>query len=279
MKNLILIIFLFSEISLYAVVSVPFLIEEWNIENAGTGDSVIFKLFENRNYVYLSYIQKWNLINYNSGVIGYSLKNFGNIQAGLYFQTQDDFIEISKEGVALNNYKIYDLGISLGYSRSIISKFISGLKIKYIKSVLYELTGQSQALDVLMKYSFSEKLAFNLSIENMGLGIKFKSGKENNPLPTVFKFGANLLDLNNNLNLYFNFRYYIYETFQIGAGLKFKLSNYLSLFGGYKYLKDSDFYGFSLGGELNYKNFEILYAFLPGEILGNVNKIGLKIEF
>lgn len=281
LKFKLFIFFLFIANSSYSIVTAPFLIEEFNIENSAKADAVDFEFLKNESYIYASYINKWNIIFYNSILANYYFNRIGNIEIRLFMQSQEDFIAITKEGEVSDKFGIYDLGASLRWGRNIISKFNGGAGVKYIRVKVFSTVSDAIAFDFLGSYNLSSNIVINLSVENLGFGLKFEKSEDagRNPLPYAFKSGINFLKIFKDLNLFFSFRYYIYETYQFGLGAELNLTDYFNLYCGYKYSPLSDFYGITTGLSFSYKKFKIDYAFLPGKILGDVHKAGLSFKF
>lgn len=292
MKMMLLFIFLvsafFNPENLNAIVSAGFLMEERSVKAAGVGDALLIELFENQNMVKFGHIIKWNNVNYETIGFNYFKERIGNIGLEMVVQHQKEFTIINSTGDIIGSESIYDFSLAAEYGRNIIAEFDGGIRVKYIKCKLVDRTSETIAFDFVGGYRLKHGIYLNMSTENIGYGLKFdETSRLNNPLPSAFKIGINFLSerkifakgILKNFNLYLNARYYVYEGLQTGVGSEYRIKKLIFIRSGYKYFPENDLVGITTGIGFNYKKLCISYAFIPGEVMGNIHKISLKYNW
>lgn len=265
-----------------AIISAGFLMEEKLARAASMGDATLIEMFENKNFIKFGHITKWNDVNYEIVGINYFKEGVGNVGLELFVQYQKEFMIINRVGDIISTESIYDVSVGIKYGRNIISRFDGGVKFKYIKSKLINWVSDTVAFDFMGKCRLRDGIFLNIIVENVGYGLKFgETSRANNPLPTALKIGLNLLknSILKNFNFFFNTRYYVYEGVQAGIGGEYCISELAFIRIGYKYFPENDLLGITTGVGINYKKLSISYAFIPGEVMGNIHKIYLKYNW
>ncbi len=139
-------------------------------------------------------------------------------------------------------------------------------------------TGSSEALDFNILYKLHPKFSVGAVLHNIGLNVMYLNDSLSDPLPRLFRLGiayepinteylsctfsAELTKVLNNMfynednSFSENLKYEIKEAWK-GIGLEFAFYKIVSVRGGYFYDYEGMRKGFTFGGGINIKNFEL----------------------
>ncbi len=221
-----------------------------------------------------------------------NINKVGAIGIGLSYLYANDFIKTIRsdtpEGFSeVGNFGFYDLIIIAGGAYQISKNITGGLNIKYLSEKIDVEKGETIAFDVGIK---SVKKFFNLisiagSVRNLGGYVKFIDKKESLPLIITggisssfspFKLNRDRDDIIIAMDIVDEVNY----GFKIKSGVEFNLFNLIRIRGGYIFdFNNNSLYNFTAGLGVNYKRFEIGYAFLPFDIMGSTHRFSINVKF
>ena len=249
--------------------------------NPGGLISVNNKIFSFMHINWLADI-KYNALSYvqplkdNSGVFGIAL---GSLDYGTIDMTD----EITKSKIG--TYSAYDRILHISYADKIKffkTYFDAGMNFKYIIQKIDKESAQGIAADFGGQIELQEDWRAGIMVQNIGKMSKFEN--ENDPLPLNVKIGTSYKFIDERFLTALDINFPNDNSPYIALGAEFMLmekaqNNFnLGIRLGYNGL-NSDKKGYSLGFGLNIMQFDLDYAFLPFEELGNTHRIAVNYNF
>ena len=235
---------------------------------------------------YLSYI-----VDINSGHFGYvSPTSVGGLGISITYLDYGKIEETTEKepiGEGLDYYRPSDIAMTASYGIKVNNKLSSGISVKAIYEEIQDYTANGVAIDLGMLYELPIKnLTLGFTAKNLGLQTKafiekkhdlplvFDVGLGYSPFSKALKLGLVLFkpqdgDFNLNLGGEYNWRELIYlRTGYRGMGEDLKTGSG----------KDS-LTGFCAGLGLNMKSYQLDYAFVPFNELGDTHRVSLGMKW
>lgn len=209
----------------------------------------------------------------------------------IYF-TPGEIAKIDEMGNYLGEVVVWRLALKINYSRRVSNNLSFGIGAKFIKQQYFLLdpwihlwpigidgsTGSSWAFDFNARYEVLPRLSLGTVIHNIGPNISNTETGSSNPLPRLFRLGVAYTPIENKYfscslsgevtkvlvgmfaqeenSFWENLKYEIKEAWK-GIGLEFAFYKIVSVRGGYFYDYEGMRKGFTFGGGINIKNFEL----------------------
>ncbi len=243
--------------------------------------------------VSISYID--HLMDINAGTLSYgqNIEGIGSVGAGIiymnygYFNRTDEFLNV------LGTFGATELALAAGIAAHYDENTLVGINIKYIYSSIAEYTSTGLAADLGFLYDIpSQNLTIGGSVLNIGRQLKTYAGV-NELLPLDVKLG--ITKRPEHLPVFLNIDFHQlnenngnfidrFSNFTIGA--EFLMSKSLRLRVGYNNKQRQDLKtgtttglgGFSLGGGLVLKDYQIDYAYNSYGDFGGIQRFSLEIN-
>ena len=235
---------------------------------------------------YLSYIA-----GINSGYFGYALPlGRGSLGVGVvyldYGQIQETTLD-DPDGVNLGCYRPYDLAVIVAYGCKVAGGLNAGINMKGVHEDIQGYTANAIAFDVGTLYDFpANDLTLACSVKNLGLQTKAFI-EEKHDLPLIFDIGLGYSLLADALKIGLNLYQPQGGDFNFNIGGEYCWNKLVSFRMGYKSIgedlktgsdKDS-FTGLSVGLGVNMKMYQLDYAFVPFNELGNTHRLSFGLKF
>ncbi len=178
-----------------------------------------------------------------------------------------------------------DTAISLCYAvqnavPAVLKNLDIGGNLRFIYQTIDEESAFSVMLDAGGYYSVNEKLSLALSIQNIGMAVKFKD--EADPLPLNLKAGAAYKPLDGLTVACDINEYIIDELLYVSMGAEYWIKEIVAFRAGYKYGYDIDSLGeavgFAGGFGLRYWGLRLDYSFAPFGSLGDTHRITISFS-
>lgn len=182
------------------------------------------------------------------------------------------------------SYSAYDQAAALALAGKYGAYSVGG-SVKYIESSIAGVTGSGYAVDLGVKRGLrSIPVAFGLSVQNLGPGIKYIS--QSDKLPLAINAGIAFMPLSGFM-LNFDAKRYVYDKYTaFSVGSEYVLfggpgtMSGLSLRGGLNGAPGQSAAGaFSAGAGIRLMNAELDYAMSPDGVIGGTQRITLKKKF
>lgn len=251
-------------------------------------------------------------LKYSAAAVGYNLKNYGTVTVGFQMfglnnipaDRQNGYADaylqsLVTDHVTSSTFDYQDLAMSVNYSKYVINRLSLGATVKYIHEKIDNVSGSAVAFDFGSVYHIGI-LGWKIGarLNNIGSSIKFYN--QSNPLPLTFAIGTSLYPYSSD-----TFRWMIaadavkqQDTQQlIFAGTQVSFYDLIFLRGGYKFnysgttdggtslrpAVDTTIEGISFGASIQYNisgyNVGVDYTYTQMDLLKNVNRISLRINF
>lgn len=243
--------------------------------------------------VSVSYLK--HLLDVNSGTLSYArpIGQIGSIGAGITYIDYGSFPETDASLNVLGSFGAQELAIVAGIATHYGERILLGVNAKFIYSSIADYSSTALGLDLGVLYEVPEQgITIGGSILSLGKQLKSYAGYTE-PLPLEIKIGITkrpehlpvLLNLNfHRLNQSANRFIDRFGSFSFGA--EFLMSESFRLRGGYNNDQHKDMKlgtsaglaGFSLGGGLVLKEYQIDYAFNSYGKIGGLHRISLGIN-
>lgn len=227
------------------------------------------------SFAYTRWFQELNFFN-----IAGSFKITGNssVNLGGVYLMQDDIFKVTDnngelqqtdETIGLNDFLIVG-----NYSRMFNNNLLAGVNAKMASETLDTKTSSVMAFDAGIIYRFNNNISLGLAGCNVGAS----------DIPLLVRTGISYFwDLKNEIKMPVSLLLAGDVTQQKDSGLKTGIGTelsfwqILSLRTGYSFMDDIN--GLRLGAGIKYKNFIMDFGFTPYSDLGNISRIGLKMNF
>jgi len=204
----------------------------------------------------------------------------------IYF-TPGKIAKVDEEGNYLGEVVVWRLALKINYARRLLDNFSLGIGVKFIKQQygmwdpwgwpLYE-TGSAWAFDFNFLYIILPNLSIGTVLHNIGSDIHYTDIGGSDPLPWLYRLGITYTPIENKYfscslsgevtkvlvsmfaqeenSFWENLKYEIKEAWK-GIGLELTCYKIVSLRGGYFHDEEGARKGFTFGGGINIKNFEL----------------------
>lgn len=182
------------------------------------------------------------------------------------------------------SYSAYDQAAALALAGKYGAYSVGG-SVKYIESSIAGVSGSGYAVDLGVKRGLQTiPVAFGLSVQNLGPGIKYISQRDK--LPLAINAGIAFMPLAGFM-LNFDAKRYVYDKYTaVSVGSEYALfggpgtMSGLSLRGGLNGMPGQSAAGaFSAGAGIRLMNAELDYAMSPEGVIGGTQRITLKKKF
>ena len=240
--------------------------------------------------VTLSYLKY--VVDVNSGYIGYSLPiKGGGLGFGIIYLDYGKIKETTEDkptGEGLSYYRPSNIAVIAAYGHKINNKFNLGMSIKGIYEKIQDCTANGVAIDMgtLYKPPIIKDLTLAFTVKNLGLQTKAHI-EEKHDLPLVFDlglgYGMDFCPLKWGIDLYKPQD----GDFSVNIGWEYYWRNLISLRMGYRSRGEDlktdsskdNLTGFCIGLGLNMKMYQLDYAFVPFNELGDTHRISLGMKW
>jgi hypothetical protein len=243
--------------------------------------------------VSLSYFKHFMDVSEGSISFAQNAEGIGNIGVGIRYVDYGSFTETDQNLYTLGTFGASEFAVLGGYAMSIDEQTSIGASLEFIHSSIADFRSSAVAVGVGVLYQVpSENLAIGASILNLGKQLKaFASTSES--LPLDIKIGITkrpehlpvLLNLNfHKLNESRDQFFDRFRSFTLGA--EFLMSESVSLRLGYNNEQRSDLKlgtssglaGFSLGGGILFRQYQVDYAFNSYGKIGGLHRLSLGMN-
>lgn len=231
--------------------------------------SLMYTMYlENVYYTYWTYAMQIKDI----CTVGSSLQyvNYGNIK------------ETDEYGSEIGDFNPYDLGITIGLAKELLTGLPIGLNFKYISSKIKN-SSSAIGFDIGSQYSLMDnKILLGLVVQNIGTKMKFVDEGSNLPLNIKLGIAYKFLD---DLIVEFDTNLPSDNTIIIGSGIQYLLklndSWLINIRAGYntRTIDIGGFKGLSSGFGVKFRDIEFDYAFVPYGNLGITNRVSVGLVF
>lgn len=204
----------------------------------------------------------------------------------IYF-TPGKIEKVDEEGTYLGDVVVWRLALKINYSKRISNNLSFGIGWKFIKQQYgvwdpwgwhRDETGYTWAFDFNGLYKILPNFSLGTVLHNIGPNISYSDAGASDPLPRLFRLGISYIPIENKYvsctvsaemtkvlvdmfaheenSFWENLKY---EFKEVWKGIGFELTFYktISLRAGYFYDMEGERKGFTFGGGINIKNFEL----------------------
>lgn len=190
-------------------------------------------------------------------------------------------------GAGSSYYQPFNAALIISYGRRFGKKLSIGMSVKGAYEEIKGYSANAVAVDMGLLLNLPIKnMKFGLVVKNFGLQTKaFIEEKHSLPLMYDIGLGYSLFSesLKMGINLYNNFD----ENYSYNFGLEYKLKKILFVRCGYQSKGDQlktgsdkdNLTGFTVGIGMNYKDYNIDYAFIPFNELGETHRVSIGLQF
>ncbi len=227
----------------------------------------------------------------NSGYFGYALPLArGGLGVGVvyldYGQIQETTLD-DPDGVNLGCYRPYDLAVIAAYGCKVAGGLNVGINMKGVHEDIQGYTANAIAFDIGTLYDLpANDLTLSCSVKNLGLQTKAFI-KEKHDLPLMFDFGLGYSLLADALKIGLNLYQPQGGNFNFNIGGEYCWKKLVSFRMGYKSIgkdlktgSDKDnLTGLTVGLGVNMKVYQLDYAFVPFNELGNTHRLSFGLKF
>ncbi|MDA3793269.1 MAG: PorV/PorQ family protein [Elusimicrobia bacterium] len=240
---------------------------------------------------YMSYFQSVNYGNIAGVIPNGDISSFG---IGINYLGVSDIPKRSADDVddpdgtlePESTFGSMDTAINLVYAAKnpfpkVLDGLDAGVNLKTVYLTIVDESAFSSMLDLGGLYPVNDKLSVALNIQNVGMGVKFKS--KSDPLPLNIKAGAAYMPIEA-LTVAVDINEYILdETLYASVGAEYRIMDMIAFRTGYKYGYDTDnlgsLVGLSGGFGVKAGRFGLDYAMAPFGELGNTHRISFGAKF
>ncbi len=203
--------------------------------------------------------------------------------------------KVDEEGTYLGDVVVWRLALKINYARRLLDNFSLGIGVKFIRQQ-YALwdpwmylrpigpigidgsTGSAWAFDFNGLYKIFPNFSLGTVLHNIGPNIRYSGTGASDPLPWLYRLGIAYTPIENKYvsctvsaemtkvlvdmfaheenSFWENFKYEFKEAWK-GIGLELTFYKTISLRSGYFYDMEGERKGFTFGGGINIKNFEL----------------------
>jgi long-subunit fatty acid transport protein len=218
------------------------------------------------------------------GFIGYSApinKDNALGASALYLQTPKIFgYDDSSPPKKIEDFDAKDLSVSFSYSQRFSPRNYFGLSAKWVSQQIEKDKTYNFAIDVgeIYKPPMVDGLSLAIVVANIGPKIKFI--REEDKMPITLKLGAVYRLMNEDAKLLLDLVKPMDNDWRISLGTEWQINRNLTLRGGYNSQVFSDLgIGVSLGVGLKINTFQIDYAYVPYNELGDTSRLSFATHF
>ena len=180
----------------------------------------------------------------------------------------------------IGDFTAQDMAVTLSGSYKVSGSLRTGVNVKYVYMDIDSVTASAIALDAGVLYSL-DKITLGLTLSNFGPKAKFSVKEEN--LPALVDAGVTIKMLGDRLAVTGGVKNYLYDkNTVVGAGAEMNLNKMLFLRAGYAYSLSgtvTGIKGLSGGAGIRVSGFQIDYAFVPFDELGNTHRVAVSSRF
>jgi hypothetical protein len=243
----------------------------WNPAGLSQIESAEVAMMHNAALVDTQYQYVGGALPTENGALGASLQRMD-------YDTIDAYDALdAKQG----SFDASSLAINLTYSKKISETLNAGVTGKLIQESLEaeKASGFGADFGLLMK---RERVNLSAVIQHLGTGLEFVQEKQS--LPTTIRLGASTRFLEEKLTVAADLVQAKGADMMVNTGAEYRLSETITLRGGYRLTPGADFAvggltGLTGGLGLNLGQFSIDYAMMPFGDLGNTHRVSLLFRF
>lgn len=215
--------------------------------------------------------------------LGLSILHIDNIEARTYKDLDLEYTNIHQTTSPEYYYSAYSLQTGVGFSKRFLDRFLFGTTFKFLQESISNVNGYSFATDLGFQFFIDKKKNLNiaLSINNLGLPVRYE--KEKYSLPIQVVFGSSYLF--KNLNLVYEVALPVFdkEDFYMSIGSESLILDYLCLRFGYRYKPhnwqlNEQVSGLTGGVGFNFFGTKLDYSLVSYGILGVLHRFSLILE-
>ena len=216
------------------------------------------------------------------GFIGYSAPISRDNALGvsaLYLQTpkMSGYDEKGKDYWKTEDFDAKDLAVSFSYSQRFSPRNYFGLSAKWISQQIEKEKTSNFAIDAGQIYKM-DGLSLAVVVANIGPKIKFI--REEDKMPLTLKLGAVYRLMDEDAKLLLDLVKPLDNNWKVCLGTEWQINRNLTLRGGYNSQVFSDLgIGVSLGAGLKLGTFQLDYAYIPYNELGDTHRLSFTTHF
>jgi hypothetical protein len=237
-----------------------------------------------------------HLLDVNGGSLSFSQEweSVGQLGLGIQFVDYGSFTRRDVSMNRLGEFIARDIALLVGIGRSIDEYLSLGVSLKYISSTIAEYSSNAVAIDLGVLYQLpDQKMTVGASALNLGTQMRTYAGVHET-LPTDFKIGITKQLEHLPVLLSLNFHHLNEDVPQLldrinafSLGAEFLVSETVRLRGGYsnelrtelKLGTSAGLAGFSFGGGILVREYQIDYAFNSFGRIGALHRFSIGMSF
>lgn len=239
------------------------------------------------SFMHLSWFES---INYQFAAYVHPLEKYGTLGVGVSYLSMGSIDSYDNYGLKLDSsLSASDMALFLSYARKLYG-IEGGVSVKYLKEDLAGDSAQALAFDAGLIYRLKtgyssgllgRQLSIALSAQNLGQSVKFQ--EKSDPLPLIYRLGLAQDFFGETATLALDLNFPNDDKFYLTSGLDYRITEWVSLRGGYRYKADKlgeDVQpGFTCGLGIGNEDISVDYAFVPYGDLGTTHRLGLNFRF
>lgn len=197
----------------------------------------------------------------------------------LYLQTPK-ILGYDDESKKIDDFDANDLAVSFSYSQRFSHRNYFGVSAKWISQQIENVKTSNFAIDAgqIYKPPMMDGLSLAVVVQNIGPRMKFI--REEDKMPITLKIGAVYKLMDEDAKLLLDLVKPLDNNWRISCGTEWQINRNLSLRGGYNSQVFSDLgIGVSLGAGLKLDTFQIDYAYVPYNDLGDTHRLSFTTHF
>ncbi|MFH0775371.1 MAG: PorV/PorQ family protein [bacterium] len=199
--------------------------------------------------------------------------------SALYLQTPK-IPGYDDESKKIDDFDANDLAVSFSYSQRFSHRNYFGVSAKWISQQIENVKTSNFAIDAgqIYKPPMIDGLSLAVVVQNIGPRMKFI--REEDKMPITLKIGAVYKLMDEDAKLLLDLVKPLDNNWRISCGTEWQINRNLSLRGGYNSQVFSDLgIGVSLGAGLKLDTFQIDYAYVPYNDLGDTHRLSFTTHF